>query len=394
VTEDEKKFLSLMEGKRKDVDKKVQDLKKQQKELEDKNQDYLQLKKNAGVLQKKSAALDKQVTVKETAIEQLRNIKDQLLKRSKLEQVEIPLKKQKKGKSQTKRKRVGEEKKEGKEGKGKKKRKAVASSEESSQEEKETEMNGDAETEIDFDSLDPKKTEVKTAAQYDQIKAEFEAELEKMRIDIEKLAPNLKAVDHFQEVKERLQTTKDDWDSKKKDSQKAAELFESIKKERFERFKKAFDHVAKEIDPIYKGLTQSSVFPVGGKAYLHLENNEEPYNFGIKYTAMPPMKRFRDMTELSGGEQTIAALALLFAIHSYHPAPFFVLDEVDAALDNANVGKVSAYIRQRSRQDKLQCIVISLKDTFYTKADALVGVYKDQKQQQSGILTLALTEHD
>lgn len=60
--------------------------------------------------------------------------------------------------------------------------------------------------------------------------------------------------------------------------------------------------------------------------------NQEPYNTGISYHAMPPMKRFRDMEQLSGGEKTMAALALLFAIHTFHPAPFFVLDEVDAAL--------------------------------------------------------------
>jgi hypothetical protein len=61
----------------------------------------------------------------------------------------------------------------------------------------------------------------------------------------------------------------------------------------------------------------------------------------VKFTAMPPTKRFRDMDQLSGGERTVAALGLLFAIHSFHPSPFFVLDEVDAALDNTNVEKVS-----------------------------------------------------
>ena len=64
-----------------------------------------------------------------------------------------------------------------------------------------------------------------------------------------------------------------------------------------------------------------------------IDGTQEPYLHGIKYHAMPPMKRFRDMDQLSGGEKTMAALALLFAIHSYHPSPFFVLDEVDAALD-------------------------------------------------------------
>jgi structural maintenance of chromosome 1 len=79
---------------------------------------------------------------------------------------------------------------------------------------------------------------------------------------------------------------------------------------------------------------------VGGSAYLTLNNQEEPYLDGIKYDTIPPGKRFMDMTHLSGGEKTVAALALLFAINSFFPAPFIVLDEVDAALDARNVAKV------------------------------------------------------
>ena len=75
---------------------------------------------------------------------------------------------------------------------------------------------------------------------------------------------------------------------------------------------------------------------------------------------MPPLKRFRDMDQLSGGEKTMAALALLFAIHTFQPAPFFVLDEVDAALDSHNVAQVSQYIREHA-SEQFQFIVISLK---------------------------------
>ena len=71
------------------------------------------------------------------------------------------------------------------------------------------------------------------------------------------------------------------------------------------------------------------------------------------------MKRFRDMEQLSGGEKTMAALALLFAIHSYQPSPFFVLDEVDAALDNANVQKLVTYVKNHAGPG-MQFIVISL----------------------------------
>ena len=105
------------------------------------------------------------------------------------------------------------------------------------------------------------------------------------------------------------------------------------------------------------------------------------------------MKRFRDMDQLSGGEKTVAALALLFAVHSYHPSPFFVLDEVDAALDNSNVAKVAEYIRAHAG-DNFQFVVISLKNSLYEKSEALVGIYRDQESKGSRVLTLDLTQYE
>jgi structural maintenance of chromosome 1 len=122
-------------------------------------------------------------------------------------------------------------------------------------------------------------------------------------------------------------------------------------------------------------------------ARFRLTKVQEPYLDGVKYNAMPPMKRFRDMDQLSGGEKTIAALALLFAIHSYHPSPFFVLDEVDAALDNANVAKVAKYIRNNARPG-FQFVVISLKSSLFVQSEALVGIYRDQEENSSKCLTL------
>src|ERR1700712_5841577 len=102
---------------------------------------------------------------------------------------------------------------------------------------------------------------------------------------------------------------------------------------------------------------------------------------------MPPLKRFRDMEHLSGGEKTMAALALLFAVHSYQPSPFFVLDEVDAALDNANVAKLVGYIR-RNAGPGMQFIVISLKAGLFEGSETLVGVMRDQGVNSSKTLTL------
>ncbi len=138
--------------------------------------------------------------------------------------------------------------------------------------------------------------------------------------------------------------------------------------------------------------------PTGGTASLALENVDEPYLGGVRFHAMPPLKRFRDMESLSGGEKTVAALALLFAMHSYRKAPFFVLDEVDDALDNTNVHRVVRYISSKTTQadeeDGLQVIVISLKDRFYENASSLVGVYRDSESGSSDVLTVDLTQFD
>lgn len=130
--------------------------------------------------------------------------------------------------------------------------------------------------------------------------------------------------------------------------------------------------------------------PLGGTAFLSLEDPHEPYLHGIKFTAMPPAKRFRDMDQLSGGERTVAALALLFAIHDFRPSPFFVMDEIDAALDNVNVTQVGQYIRARADEGALQFVVISLKDNFYEKANGLVGIYRNRELQGSSTITFDL----
>jgi len=123
------------------------------------------------------------------------------------------------------------------------------------------------------------------------------------------------------------------------------------------------------------------------QAFLGPENPEEPYLEGINYNCVAPGKRFQPMSNLSGGEKTIAALALLFAIHSYQPAPFFVLDEIDAALDNTNIGKVASYIETRTGTGQegkgMNVIVISLKDEFYSHADGLIGVCPDNTEGEN-----------
>lgn len=202
----------------------------------------------------------------------------------------------------------------------------------------------------------------------------------------------MQAGEAFDNVIDQMEGCNEDHSEAKETAQEATRKFNEIKRQRTERFNSAFQHIADSLTSIYKDMTKSSKHPLGGKAYLSLDDSEEPYSGGIKFTAMPPMKRYRDMEYLSGGEKTVAALALLFAIHSFHPAPFFVMDEVDAALDNINVLKLCNYIKQRSKD--LQCIVISLKDLFYEQSNGLVGICRDVSSNSSRTLTLDLSRFD
>jgi len=198
----------------------------------------------------------------------------------------------------------------------------------------------------------------------------------------------MRAIERLESVESRLKSTEQDFEDARLALKHAKEAFAEIKEQRFELFNRAFSHIQEQISNVYKDLTRSDAYPLGGQAYLDIEEDTDtPYLSGIKYHAMPPLKRFRDMEHLSGGEKTMAALALLFAIHSYQPSPFFVLDEVDAALDNANVDKIKKYIREHSGPG-MQFIVISLKAGLFQDSESLIGVYRDQEVNSSRSLTL------
>jgi len=211
---------------------------------------------------------------------------------------------------------------------------------------------------------------------WDEVKVEVER-LQSVQNDLQSTiqriaAPNMKAFNHLNEVKSRYHESKDQFDNVRKRAKKSKQEFDYYRKTRVQTFNQCFEFVASQIDDIYKTLSRNN----SAQAFLGSENAEEPYLEGTTYNCVAPGKRFRPMDNLSGGEKTVAALALLFAIHKYQPSPFFVLDEIDAALDNTNIGKVADYIKQMST--KVQCIVISLKEEFYNKVDALVGIYPVQ----------------
>ncbi|XP_067235483.1 structural maintenance of chromosomes protein 1B isoform X2 [Chanodichthys erythropterus] len=227
--------------------------------------------------------------------------------------------------------------------------------------------------------------------------SELEAQLEKLKEGISSLesmimmsrAPNLKALEKIREVKDSYREVMDAFETSTHTTKKCSQEFEQVKAKRFHLFSQCFERVSIVIDQIYKNLCRNT----SAQAILSAENPNEPYLDGINYNCVAPGKRFMAMDNLSGGEKAIAALALVFAIHSFRPAPFFVLDEVDAALDNTNIGKVTGFFRMMSRES-CQIIVISLKEEFYSRADALLGVYSMFDECMfSRLLTLDLTPY-
>ncbi|KAJ2371508.1 Structural maintenance of chromosomes protein 1, partial [Coemansia sp. RSA 2607] len=286
------------------------------------------------------------------------------------------------------------------------------------------------------------------------IEQEYTDTLARLTAEIDALNPNPHARERLEAARVRLREIEAEHNASRQQARDAKTEFQAVRRRRHDTFMRCYNHLATAIDHAYKALTQSPLFPLGGTAYLALEDPESPYLAGVKYHAMPPLKRFRDMDQLSGGEKSVAALALLFSLQTFRPAPFFVLDEVDAALDLANVAKLANYLREHARvvpgtlaspeppaapgadievdadaeengdpdashymlrqstrakksdpqqssdataatspvTADFQFIVISLKQALFERAHSLVGIYRDQPQNSSQVLTIDLEQ--
>ncbi|CAH8526579.1 unnamed protein product [Schistosoma turkestanicum] len=226
---------------------------------------------------------------------------------------------------------------------------------------------------IDFKHLDKPLRQMTDEKEVNRKAEEMQNQVDSMLNSLARIqAPNLRAGDKLGSVEERLRSTEAEFEDTRRRAKRAKARFERVRRLRYNSFMNCFNSIADNIDPIYKSLSRNP----GAQASLLPTNAEEPYLEEIQFQCVAPGKRFQQMDSLSGGEKTIAALALLFAMHRYNPSPFFVLDEIDAALDNTNIGKVASFIREYASA-RAQIIVISLKEEFYSRADSLIGIYPD-----------------
>ncbi|XP_058060445.1 structural maintenance of chromosomes protein 1A [Anopheles bellator] len=322
-------------------------------------EDMAKARRDVQTLAKELAAIHQGITNIESKIETMKNKRHNILMQAKMDAIEIPL-------TRGSMDDIGQQQQSQQQGQG---TENPSSSDTSTVGGGSQAYERESRIEIDYQLL---PNNVKNLADADQIKKfgdSLSNELKAKLDTLEKIqTPNMKALQKLDRVTEKIQSTNEEFEAARKKAKKAKAAFEKVKNDRCTLFTNCCNHISDAIDSIYKQLARND----SAQAYLGPDNPEEPYLDGINYNCVAPGKRFQPMSNLSGGEKTIAALALLFAIHSFQPAPFFVLDEIDAALDNTNIGKVASYIREKT--SNLQTIVISLKEEFYSHADVLIGI--------------------
>ena len=142
------------------------------------------------------------------------------------------------------------------------------------------------------------------------------------------------------------------------------------------QFEEQFAKIRVEFDKAFRELFG------GGKGTLELDEEEDILEAGVRIIAQPPGKKLQNMMQLSGGEKALTAIALMFAIQNLKPSPFCLLDEIEAALDDSNVGRFANYLHKLTANT--QFIVITHRRGTMTSADRLYGI----TMQEKGVSTL------
>ncbi|RME55461.1 hypothetical protein D6777_00435, partial [Candidatus Woesearchaeota archaeon] len=178
---------------------------------------------------------------------------------------------------------------------------------------------------------------------------------------------NMRALEIYEKVKEEYDVLTEKYEKLKLEKEDVLRMMYEIDSKKKEVFIKTFNAVDKYFQEIFLTLTTK-----GHKAFLQLENPEDPFDGGVDIKLELARNKYLDTKGMSGGEKTMAALSFIFAIQEYKPAHFYVLDEVDAALDKKNSELLSKLIAKYA--EKSQYIVISHNDAIITEADTIYGM--------------------
>ena len=205
--------------------------------------------------------------------------------------------------------------------------------------------------------------------------SELEPKVARLQADIAALGPvNMVAIEECRELEERYAREKAQEEDLLAAKAQILELINNLNTTSSELFKSTFEQANKNFQTMFTKL-----FGGGEARLVLLENGEDPLECGIDIVARPPGKRPQSVTLLSGGERTMTAVALLFSIFMIKPAPFCMLDELDAALDDANIGRFVEQLKEFLV--KSQFLIITHNQHTIAGSDLVYGV----SQQEKGI---------
>jgi chromosome segregation protein len=199
----------------------------------------------------------------------------------------------------------------------------------------------------------------------------LESEIADIKTKVDAIGPvNLMAIEEFRALEERHATLSGQQKDLEDSITSLRDSIRRINRSSRERFLEAFETIRVNYVEIFKVLFG------GGRADLILEEGEDVLECGIDMIAQPPGKRLGHVSLMSGGEKSMAALALLFAIFRYQPSPFCLLDEVDAALDELNVGRFTRMLSEYAHNT--QFILITHNKRSMESANLLYGVTMEE----------------
>ena len=206
---------------------------------------------------------------------------------------------------------------------------------------------------------------------------ELKREISAIKSKIKELGPvNVNAIEDYKGVSERYEFLKEQHDDIVKAEANLVSIIAELDRSMKEQFAERFKDIRTMFASVFKELFG------GGKADLELVDEEDILETGIRIIAQPPGKKLQNMMQLSGGEKSLTAIALLFAIQSLKPSPFCLLDEIEAALDDSNVKRFANYLNKLTKDT--QFIVITHRKGTMEAADILYGI----TMQEKGVSTL------
>jgi len=202
-------------------------------------------------------------------------------------------------------------------------------------------------------------------------------EISGLKDQIKKLGDvNVNAIEDYKNLMERFTFMKTQHDDLVEAEKTLEGIIEELDTAMRKQFTEKFAEISREFDKVFKELFG------GGKGTLELMEDEDILEAGIRIIAQPPGKKLQNMMQLSGGEKALSAISLLFAIQNLKPSPFCLLDEIEAALDDSNVGRFAKYLHKLTKNT--QFIVITHRRGTMEQVDRLYGI----TMQEKGVSTL------